>query len=109
MAYFGPNAEIIPSVKLKMWHNQNAIEDFNDFAFNIILLFVVDFMSFIINGLLIWKSTGINTLFVLCNIQERYWFVMTMAEATVVSAVSFSYKEFILQNSISSLLSYVNS
>ena len=53
MAYFGPNAEIMGSVKLQIWHHQNVIEDFGAFATNILILFAMDFMSFIVNGFLV--------------------------------------------------------
>ena len=88
MAYFGPNAEIMGSVKLQIWHHQNVIEDFGAFATNIVILFFVDFLSFIINGLLIWKFCNINPLRVLCDIQKRFWFVMMVVEAHLLSAVS---------------------
>ena len=35
MAYYGPNAEIMGSVKLKIWHHQNVIDDIEAFAINV--------------------------------------------------------------------------
>ena len=88
MAFYGPNAEIMGSVKLQIWHRQNVIEDFGAFAVNIVILFFVDFLSFIINGYLIWKFCNINPLKVLCDIQKRFWFIMMLVEAHLLSAVS---------------------
>ena len=53
MAYYGPNAEIMGSVKLQIWHHDNIIQDFGAFATNILILFAMDFMSFIVNGFLV--------------------------------------------------------
>ena len=55
MAYYGPNAEIMGSVNLKIWHHQNVIDDIEAFAINVGLLAGVDFISFIINGFIVWK------------------------------------------------------
>ena len=90
MAYYGPNAEIMGSVKLQIWHHENIIEDFGDFAKNILILFAVDFLSFIINGLLIWKFCNINLLKVLLNIQKRYWTFMVFIEASLLNEVSLN-------------------
>ena len=43
LAYYGPNAEIVGSVKLQIWHHRNVIEDFEVFAMNIAILFAMDF------------------------------------------------------------------
>ena len=90
MAYFGPNAEIMGSVKLQIWHHENIIEDFGAFAKNILILFAVDFLSFIINGLLIWKFCKINLLKVLLSIQKRYWTFMVFIEASLLNEVSLN-------------------
>lgn len=89
MAYFGPNAEIMGSVRLEIWHHQKMIDDFESFARNVIILFGVDFLSFVINGLLIWMYCNINPLRVLCNIQKRYWYIMIFTEAYLLSEVLF--------------------
>ena len=90
MAYYGPNAELMGSVKLKIWHHQNIIEDFGDFATNILILFAVDFLSFIINGLLVWKFCNINPLRVLTDIQKRYWYIMIFTEPLLFTEVSIN-------------------
>ena len=88
MAYYGPNAEIMGSVKLQIWHYQNTIDDFGAFATNIVLLFAVDFLSFVINGLLIWKFCNINPLKILCDIQKQSWFIMIFIEAYLLGEVT---------------------
>ena len=88
MAYYGPNAEIMGSVKLQIWHHDNIIQDFGAFATNILILFAMDFMSFIVNGFLVWKFCNINPLRVLLDIQKRYWSFMIFVEASLLSEVS---------------------
>ena len=88
MAYYGPNAEIMGSVKLQIWHHDNIIQDFGAFATNILILFAMDFMSFMVNGFLVWKFCNINPLRVLLDIQKRYWSVMIFVEASLLSEVS---------------------
>ena len=93
-AYFGPNAEILASVKLKIWHQQSTIDDFNAFAMNVGMLLGVDFASFVINGLVIWELCKINILKVLWKIQKQYWFVMILTEATLICKVRYSNFQF---------------
>ena len=88
MAYYGPNAEIMGSVKLQIWHHDNIIQDFGAFATNILILFAMDFMSFMVNGFLVWKFCNINPLRVLLDIQKRYWSFMIFVEASLLSEVS---------------------
>ena len=90
MAYYGPNAEIMGSVKLQIWHHENIIEDFESFAMNFALLLAMDFLSFVINGFLMWKFCKINIFRVLCNIQKRYWYIMIFMEAYLLSEVNYT-------------------
>ena len=88
MAYYGPNAEILATVKLRIWHNLTIIDDFGAFAMNIGTLLVVDLMSFGLNAILLWNYCKVNLMMVLKNIQKRYWFVMVFAEACMLCDVS---------------------
>ena len=102
MAYYGPNANIMGSVKLQIWHHQNVIEDFEAFVINVSLLFGADLISLIINGFLIWKVCNINPLKVVYKIQKRYWFVMMFTEAYMLGAVSISLHSSFLRSTVSS-------
>lgn len=88
MAYFGPNATILGSVKLAIWHHQSTIQDINAFVSNVGLLFGVDLMSFIINGIILWTFCKVNVLKVLQKLQKQYWFIYTFAEAFLVTEVN---------------------
>ena len=54
-------------------------------------MFFVDFLSFIINGSLIWKFCNINPLRVLCDIQKRFWFIMMFIEVHLLSEHPSTY------------------
>ena len=87
MAFFGPNAEILAGVRLKIWHIQTSVNDFNAFATNVGMLIGVDFISFVINGLVLWELCKIDIFKGLQKIQKQYWFVMIFTEATLVCKV----------------------
>ena len=61
MAYYGPNAEMIGTVKGNFW-TFKAIDDMTSFQFNLFRMFVIDCTSAIISGLALWKFTSINFL-----------------------------------------------
>ena len=88
MAYHGPNAEIMGNIKLKIWQYQTPIENMEDFIFNIGLLLVIDFLSFIIIGILFWKFCNTNVLSILQELQNDFWFYMAMIEAIIFCEVS---------------------
>ena len=94
MAYYGPNAEIMGSVKLKIWHHQNVIDGMEAFAINVGFLAGVDFISFIINGFIIWKFCNVNPMKMLHKIQKRYWFVMMILEAYLHTWNSKQFRYF---------------
>ena len=48
MAYYGPNADILGNVKLKMWHFQTPITNINDFVITLGFMLAIDFFSFIV-------------------------------------------------------------
>ena len=82
MAYYGPNAEILGTIKLTIWHYQSAIgDDIVAFVSNIALLFGIDFFSFILNGIFLAIFCKVNVLKVLQKHQSQYWTVMAIVEA----------------------------
>ena len=82
MAYYGPNAEILGTIKLTIWHYQSAIgNDIVAFVSNIAILFGIDFFSFILNGIFLAIFCKVNVLKVLQKHQSQYWTVMAIVEA----------------------------
>ena len=88
LAYYGPNADILGSVKLAIWHHQSTIQDINDFIFNVGLLVGVDFMSFIVNGIILGMFCKVNVFKVLQKLQKQYWFIYTFVEAYLLTEVN---------------------
>ena len=82
MAYFGPNGEILGNIRLTIWHYQ-AITDIGAFTETIGTLLCVDFLSFLINGILLWTFCKINIVTELKNLQKQFWFYMACMEAVV--------------------------
>ena len=59
IAYYGPNAEILGSVKLDLWHFKPVL-DIGNYMQNLFMLFSVDFMSLIMNGIILQTICNIN-------------------------------------------------
>ena len=87
MAYYGPNADILGNVKMKMWHFQTPITDINEFVLTLSSMIAIDFFSFVINALLLWKFCNVNAFKVLNSIQKNYWHIMLVAEAYLLLEV----------------------
>ena len=89
MAYYGPNAEILGNVKLTLWHFR-AVTDLEQYLGNIILLFVVDFSSAIICGIILWTMCKINMFKTLQSIQKDLWHYMAISDAKSITDVNIS-------------------
>ena len=87
MAFYGPNADLLGNIKLTIWHFQNPILDIDTYIFNVLLLFGVEILSFIANGLLLWYFCKINLLVTLKKLQKEFWFVFAIAEAFLMMEV----------------------
>ena len=88
MAYYGPNAELLGSVKLTIWHYKTSITDINEFITNLSLLLVIDVLSFVINGILLWKYCNTNVLKVMKNQQKEFGYVMFVMESYLLTEVT---------------------
>ena len=89
MAYYGPNADILGSIKLKIWHYETVIENIEKFVLNLLSLFFIDVISFAINGILIWHFCKLNVLEVINNLQKSFWLVFTVSEALLLLEVIY--------------------
>ena len=95
MAYFGPNAEVLGNVKLKIWQFQRPISDIYSCILKVSLLMAVDLLTLVINGILIWKICDINILQILKKLQKEYWMYFAVAEAYVLMEVKSILTKFI--------------
>ena len=87
MAYYGPNAEILGSVKLTIWHYRSSITDISEFVTNLGLLLVIDGSSLVINGILLWKFCNTNVLKVMQNQQKLFGYYMLVVEGSLLTEV----------------------
>ena len=89
MAYFGPNAKLLGNIQLKIWQYQRPIVDIEAYIIKVSLLMAVDIGSLVINGIVIWKSCGINVMEILKKLQKSYWIFFALAEAYVLMEVIY--------------------
>ena len=95
-AFYGPNAEILGNVKATVWHYR-AVLDLGAYLKNIMIFFVVDTMSFLINGILLWTTCKINVLEVLKNMQKTFWLIWATQEAALYIEVPKNQPEYELK------------
>ena len=80
IAYYGPNAEILGSVKLDLWQFK-PILDFDKYMTSLFMLFSVDFLSLIMNGIILWTTCNINMFKVFQKIQSDFWLIMAVQQS----------------------------
>ena len=80
IAYYGPNAEILGSVKLDLWQFK-PILDFDKYMTSLFMLFSVDFLSLIMNGIILWTTCNINIFKVFQKIQSDFWLIMAVQQS----------------------------
>ena len=79
LGYYGPNAEYLGNVQLTLWQFQ-GVTNVRRFLETLFLLVCIDFMSGIINGLILWKVCKINIFKTLLDIQKEFWIIMAVQE-----------------------------
>ena len=87
MTYFGPNAEHLGNIKLTIWH-YIGIENINHALQNLAIYLCVDISSFLVNGIFLWFTCGINVLKVLTKLQKKMWFFMALMECSLFLEVN---------------------
>ena len=80
MAYYGPNADFLGNIKLTMWQYR-AVTDIDKLIQNLCILAGMDFLSGVVNGILLWTTCKINVFKVLKGIQKDLWLIMGVQEA----------------------------
>ena len=86
IAYYGPNAEILGNVKLELWHFRPVL-DFGTYVKNVFVLFLVDFMSLVLNGIILPTTCNINIFDIFRNIQSEFWLIMAVQQAWSLAQV----------------------
>ena len=86
ITYYGPNAEILGNFKLDLWQFKPVL-DIGNYMTNVFILFVFDFMSLVINGIILQTTCNVNIFKILKNIQSEFWFVMAAIQAFSLAQV----------------------
>ena len=95
MAYYGPNSEILGTIKMINWHYKGAIgENIDEFVTTISLFFAVDVLSFIINSIVLAVFCKVNVLKVIQKHQRIFWMYMAINEAYMFVEVKKPYLNF---------------
>ena len=98
MAYYGPNSEILGTIKMINWHYKGAIgENIAEFVTTISLFFAVDFLSFIINSIVLAIFCKVNILKVIQKHQSIFWMYMAINEAYMFVEVRKWYSKIYLK------------
>ena len=92
MAYFGPNAKNLGNIQLEIWHFKRPIEDIYLYAMNVILMLGMDFLSFLVNGVLLAYFSNINVLKVMKSLQKDFWIVFAIAEGVFLMEVCIIFQ-----------------
>ena len=90
IAYYGPNAELIGSIKNTLWHFQ-IVADVKKAASNMAILFGIDICSAILCSFLLWCCCGISLFRAYTNIQRNFWLLMASQEAYLLVEVRSLY------------------
>ena len=91
MAFYGPNAGIIGGAKLDLWHHE-VITDIEPVMKSLLLLFCIDLLSAVINGILLAITCKINCFKIIQKIQSQYWLIFAFTEARCMFEVGVCCK-----------------
>ena len=86
IAYYGPNAEILGNVKLDLWHFKPVL-NFGNYMRNVFILFIVDVMSLVMNGIILRTTCNINIFKIFQSIQSEFWLIMAVQQAWSLAQV----------------------
>ena len=86
ITYYGPNAEILGNFKLDLWQFK-PILDIGNYMKSVFILFIVDFMSLVINGIILPTTCNINIFKICQNIQSEFWLIMAVQQAWSLAQV----------------------
>ena len=89
IAYYGPNAETLGNVRLDLWHFK-PILDIKNYMKNLFMLFSVDFMSLVINWIILRRTCNINIFKIFKKLQSEFWLIMAVQQAySLIEVIKF--------------------
>ena len=87
IAYYGPNAELIGTVKSEYWHHI-PVEDIGRFIGNLGLFVLVDCIGLITTYVIFLVVCKIDVLRAFASLQKEYWFLFAVNTAYLTTTVS---------------------
>ena len=87
IAYFGPNATILRSVKNDYWSNE-VVDNLGNVLTTEVLLFSVDFTVLVVVTIILWYVCKINLLKEFCGALMTYWFLIAVVTGALISKVN---------------------
>ena len=88
IAYYGPNAELLGTIKSNYWHHI-PVKDIGQFMTNMGLFLIADGFSLIATYLVFMIVCGFNVLRAFSNMQKEYWFLFAVNTAYTINMVSY--------------------
>ena len=91
IAYFGPNAYILGTVKSEYWHHI-PVKDIYLFAGSLGIFFLAEAGTFLFSFLLLKLTCGINIMKAIALAQKEYWLLMAVNTGYTIQMVSIILK-----------------
>ena len=89
IAYYGPNSEILGNVRNDYWAYQKVENITTLFTFALQMA-LIDLLSAVFSGVLLWKNCRLNFLQEYCKIMKKYWPILTLTAVVNINKVSIN-------------------
>ena len=95
IAYYGPNATILRSIKNNYWGN-TSVDNLGKVLETELLLFSVDFGILVVSSILLRYFCKINLLQEFCGVLRTYWILISVVAGALISKVNgkLKYRDF---------------
>ena len=95
IAYYGPNATILRSIKNNYWGN-TSVDNLGKVLETELLLFSVDFGILVVSSILLRYFCKINLLQEFCGVLRTYWILISVVAGALISKVNgkLIYRDF---------------
>ena len=86
-AYYGPNANILGNIRNDYWQ-YIPVDDPGKLVHAVFQMFLIDFSSAIVGGLLLWKFCSINFVKEICKVMKSHWLLVAIKLSNHLNVVS---------------------
>ena len=92
VAFYGPNATILRSIKNSYWGN-TVSGDIGAVLNTEALLFSADFSSLVVSIICLWYFCRINLVKLFCLALKKYWYLIAAVAGALISKVRFNFQK----------------